>query len=237
MTPRFRLLVLAVATLGVLDVAVARADPLTVTSGQLIVRWDDPSGFAFFGPDGFELNALFIRVPTSAQQSCFDGCAPGTLVNLSATAGGGAPLSLGLSTAATVNGVTLARPDQPDSFLNLAGTLHFDAPDVALPGSSTSNRIGVSAPFVFQGTVAGFARDDISGAAPLFQLVLTGRGTATLNLVRTADGVFRFPEVVYDIGSTAATPEPAVAILFGLGIAAAFGIYGGHGRRGRLSHW
>jgi hypothetical protein len=42
--------------------------------------------------------------------------------------------------------------------------------------------------------------------------------------------MFRFPEVVYDIGSTAATPEPAVAILFGLGIAAALAIYGGHRR-------
>jgi hypothetical protein len=43
--------------------------------------------------------------------------------------------------------------------------------------------------------------------------------------------MFRFPEVVYDIGSTAATPEPAVAILFGLGIAAALAIYGGHRRQ------
>ena len=49
--------------------------------------------------------------------------------------------------------------------------------------------------------------------------------------------MFRFPEVVYDIGSTAATPEPAVAILFGLAIAAAFAIYGGHRRHARLVHW
>ena len=219
MTPRFRFLVLAGAMFGVFDAGVVRADPLTVTSGQLNVRWDDPSGFAFSGADGLALNGLFIRVSSAAQQSCFAGCVPGTTVNLSATAGGGSGFSLGLSTAATINGVVLARSDRPDTFLNLAGTFHFDAPDVTLPVSSASTRLGVSATFMFHGNVAGFARDDTAGTLPLFQLDLTGRGTATLNLRRGEDGMLRFPEVVYEIGSVAATPEPPTLLFFGTALA------------------
>ncbi len=104
MAPRLRLLVLGGAFLGILHTSVAGADPVTVTSGRFDVVWDDPSGFAFFGP-GFELSAGFARVSSVAQQTCFAGCTPGTKVNLSATAGGASPFSLGTSMSAVINGV------------------------------------------------------------------------------------------------------------------------------------
>jgi hypothetical protein len=120
------------ALLSAATVPSADAEPITVTSGQLGVAWDDPNFFAFFGPDGFALRGLFFGA-SSPQQTCFTGCLPGTIVNLSAVAGGGGPgFTVGLSTQAIVNGVDwIGEPG--NDFLSLAGTLRFDAPDVVLP--------------------------------------------------------------------------------------------------------
>jgi len=105
-----------------------------------------------------------------------------------------------------------------DRFVDLSGTLQFDAPDVVLPGATDAAvRIGVSAPFVLSGQVAGFARGAAAGSAPVFQLLLLGSGTATLHLMRSTDGVYRFPEVTYEVTS-AATPEPVVFILLATGL-------------------
>jgi hypothetical protein len=66
----------------------ARADTIPVTSGALTIAWD-PSSFVLFGPGGFALSGLFIRITSSPQDTCFAGCAPGQVINLSSVAGGG----------------------------------------------------------------------------------------------------------------------------------------------------
>jgi hypothetical protein len=48
----------------------------------------------------------------------------------------------------------------------------------------------VRGPFLFEGNVAGFARDDPGGLAPVFQLALDGTGIAGLHLSKSEDGVY-----------------------------------------------
>ena len=174
---RLPILVLVGCCFSIFAASSARADTIPVTSGALTIAWDDPSSFVLFGPGGFALSGLFIRIPSSPQDTCFAGCTPGQVINLSSVAGGGSGLTLGQSFTANVNGVEFARPDQPDSSLGLAGMFQFDSADVVAPPlSGTFDRIPLTAPFVFRGQVAGFARDDSEAQTPLFQLDLGGRG-------------------------------------------------------------
>ena len=219
MTRRLPILTIAGLLLGIFP---ARADTISVTSGGLNVAWDDASSFAFFGSDGFALSGLFIRVPSSPQQTCFSGCTPGTSVNLSSVAGGTPGFTLGLAMTATIDGVVLANPAQHETWLNLAGTFLFNAPDVVLPPFASDElvRIALPAPFTFQGQVAGFAPDDTEGDAPLFHVDLTGEGTAQFSLSAfPPGGTYRFPEVSYTFHDAAAIPEPTSMMLFGTGVA------------------
>jgi hypothetical protein len=219
MTRRLPILTLAGLLLGIFP---ARADTITVTSGGLNIAWDDASSFAIFGSDGFALSGLFIRVPSSPQQTCFSGCTPGTTVNLSSVAGGAPGFTLGLAMTATIGGVVLANPADHETWLNLAGTFLFNAPNVVLPpfASEELGRIGLSAPFTFQGQVAGFAPDDTEGEVPLFQVDLIGQGTALFSLSAfPPGGTYRFPEVSYTFHDAAPIPEPASMVLFGTAVA------------------
>jgi hypothetical protein len=98
------------------------ADPITVTSGQFTVAWDDVNFFQLFGADGFALSGLFVGA-RSPQDTCFRGCTPGQTVNLSALAGGESPFTpftLGFAAPpTTVNGVTYAQAH------DLASTMRF----------------------------------------------------------------------------------------------------------------
>jgi hypothetical protein len=94
-----------------------------------------------------------------------------------------------------------------------------DAPDVVLPPfAGAFESVAVSAPFVFEGHVAGFGRDP---EVELFQVNLDGRGTVTLNLSHNSldQATYTQPFVTYTFGALAPTPEPTAFILFGTGLA------------------
>jgi hypothetical protein len=201
--------VFAIATLcWAGSVASLRADAIVVTSGTFTIPVDEPSGFQFFGADGFVLGGIFPLLPTWPRLVCptATGCAPGTTVNMSTVAGGESaetPFTLGESTGAIVNGTASGAGPR------LAGTLRFNAPTIAV-----EDRF---APFVFNGVVSAFARDDVDARAPLFQVALTGQGTARLSFEDfDNNGALSGSFVTYTFAAApAATPEPTTLVLFG----------------------
>jgi PEP-CTERM motif-containing protein len=212
--------VFAIATLCCASsVASLRADPIVVTSGRFATSTNEPTGFQFFGADGFFLGGIFPLVPTWPSLVCstFTGCAPGTVVNMSTVAGGDPTPFLGLSTGAVINGTEFLRPfGLPPDGPRLLGTLRFDAPVVSVDGFTAT-----AAPFVFNGVVSGFAHDDVDARAALFQVALTGQGTARLSFEDfdnnpALSGSF----VTYTFAAApAATPEPTTLVLFGTAVA------------------
>jgi hypothetical protein len=123
------------------------------------------------------------------------------------------PFTLGLSTGAIINGTEFVRPfGLPADAPRLAGTLRFDAPTIAVADGF--------APFVFNGLVSGFAHDDVEARAPLFQVALTGQGTARLGLEDFDNLPLLGSAVIYTFAAApAATPEPTTLVLFGTAVA------------------
>jgi hypothetical protein len=214
MTPRFPFLTLASVVFSTFCfVETAQADLISVTSGKAVVAWDDPSYFTFSGAGGFMLAGLFPHVSSSPQQICFAGCAPGTSVNFSAVFGGPEFGSLGIATAATIDGITYsAAPPTVD----LTGILVFDAPTIVLPPISAMPGTTLIAPFTFHGQVAGFERGELD--APRFEVNLSGHGTVELHF-STAGMQYTQPEVTYSFAAAEPVPEPASFTLFATALA------------------
>ncbi len=214
LTPALRALTIAIFCWAS-SVAIARADPIVVTSGQFATSVNEPTGFQFFGAHGFVLAGIFPLLSTWPDLVCSTstGCAPGTVVDMSTVAGGEPTPFLGLSTGAVINGTEFVRPfGLPPDAPRLIGRLHFDAPVVAVDGLTAT-----TVPFLFNGLVSGFAHDDVDARTPLFQVALTGQGTAILSFVdfdnnAALSGSF----VTYTFAEApAATPEPTTLVLFG----------------------
>lgn len=209
--------VVAAATLcSVSGVASAWADPILVTSGQFATSVDEPTFYQLFGTDGFVLGGIFPLLPTWPHLTCptVAGCAPDTVVNMSAVAGGQPTPFLGLATGAVVNSTEFVTPfGLPADAPRLIGAFRFDAPVITVAEGF--------APFVFNGVVSGFAHDDVDGLSPLFRATLTGQGTATLGFEDfDFNGALSRSFVTYTFTAPPApTPEPSTLVLLGTGVA------------------
>jgi len=209
--------VLVIATLcWASSVAGVRADPIVVTSGQFATAVNEPTFYQFFGADGFVLGGIFPLPATWPGLICptVSGCAPGTTVNMTTVAGGDPTPFLGLATGAIINGTELVTPFGLSAAApRLLGTLRFDAPTIAAADGF--------APFVFNGMVTAFAHDDLDARTPLFQVTLTGQGTARLGFEDfVSNGALLGSFVTYTLAAApvTATPEPSTLLLLGTGV-------------------
>jgi hypothetical protein len=151
--------------------------------------------------------------------------------------GGGPHGNLGFSYFALVNGVTYEPHEGPA--LQLFGELRFDAGEVTVPPLPPANPdfIRLTTAFVFHGNVAGFTHngwDQPLDPAPVFDLALTGRGTATMSLGRLENsGLWGRPEVHFVFEEQTPVPEPASVLLVCGGLGAVLARH--RARRQRLT--
>lgn len=213
------------------------ADPVPITSGILgFGRGPANEGsFTVSGTDGFFLEGLVVPLRFVTHSCASPGCRPGDEFNMSVVAGTESGLTsttfpaaftLGAAWGATINGVEFAPPLGSGPFrppsLGLAGFFRFDAPSFVLPpldavGPGHPNPFLV--PFEFSGHVTGFRMTDTDARTPLFDVALTGRGTAFSDFEPESSGVFTSDIFRFTFQDTPApTPEPATVVMLGTGL-------------------
>jgi hypothetical protein len=196
----------------------ARADPVLVTSGTMLIG--DPEGdLLFLRGAGFSITSVtppFEHFPKTFPDSCFR-CRAGDAFDFSFTTDGEQFVGSGPATfAGTFHAELFYRAE----LTAIATGQRF--PD------TTDSVVEIVQPFVFNGLIRAFTDPEFSSLA--FATALRGRGRAHTRFFREdlrGVGVY-IPEEAAYIYEFEPIPEPATLLMVGVGIAG-LGL-----RRGRL---
>jgi PEP-CTERM motif len=206
-------IVASMLTLGMaLLVSPARADPILITGGSMVV--EGPSGGTvgtvdIHGTQGFSAQLRLGLASTSGPWLCCP-TAPGTSIDMRGVFAASDGFGL-----VELNGTSYGVPSlNADIFVR-----PFGEPVIAPPLSSSAL---LTAPFdlVSGSTSSAVVLFDVEGK-PIVIFPLVGRGVATLELTPSRGApAWEFVRVRYDFESPAVVPEPTTLLLVGTGVIA-----------------
>ncbi len=178
----------------------AEADPIRVVAGSVSIDTGDPPSFTLFTADGRSYQGEGFA--SNWDPSCFFQCAAGSSIGLSISPGG--PDGFGF----------LGRDDGVSGYPVIR--FNISAPAVILdPDSGMPRFRDFQVPFTFTGQLTAFPTPSLTGE-PLFDVVLTGGGTANLSMF-VEDRLYSFSSLDYVFEAAAPVPEPGTILLVSAG--------------------
>lgn len=180
----------------------ASADPIVVTGGGTFLYWDGGFTSVSLLGDG-------LRVTT-------DGRGGGAWIFPSGSAQLDGTFLVSNNASAPHEWSVMVDGVEYSAYLE--GSVTFETGSIAIPPAVRGDQARFQTGFTMAGHLRGTTAP-FGGGAVLFDLQLTGAGTATADGFAVDTNLFRFGGTRYDFTDVAPTPEPATMLLMGTGLA------------------
>ena len=187
--------------------ALARADPIVVTSGNVMVSGIAGGPMFNLSGDNFSATSVGGDSGNFASQRCFP-CAAGSTLGVGGLFQG---LQLGGGGTANINGTMFTG-------VGWSGQMILNGGSIVVP--TALDDVTIVVPFTFTANLNGCSGGCLINP-PIFSVQLVGSGTATLELNfsgfdRFGNPIFTFQKATFQFEEI---PEPASILLFGGGLA------------------
>jgi hypothetical protein len=208
MRQKVRACVAAAFLIGLCGSLPASAEPITITSGQVVATLSAGS-FQLTGADFSAAAGLPDGWSSTVARTC-SPCSATAPVTLSFSSTCVSCVSSG-SSGNVLGGTVFPGPT------TFAVNFAFDGPSFS-SSALTPQQLIFSAPFTMTGSLDAFTRLSDPNP-PFFSTGLTGSGTATITFRADPGGLFDAANITYDFSpALSPTPEPGSLLLLGSGL-------------------